>query len=108
MSSSISNLFVDLFFVQATLGLAIVSWWFLSKKKATLKNFGWGLLGYTLGMAAWTCVVLIKPTNLKPLILVGVVPFLLGNLMFAKVATTKVPSKTNWSNLSGANFLLSI
>ena len=96
MSTSISNLFVSLFFIQATLGLAIVSWWFLSQKKATLKNFGWGLLGYTLGMAAWTSVVLIKPTNLKPLILVGVVPFLLGNLMFAKVASSKIPSKTRY------------
>jgi hypothetical protein len=96
MSTSISDLSVSLFFIHATVGLAIVSWWFLSQKKATLKNFGWGLLGYTLGMAAWTSVVLVKPADLKPLILVGVVPFLLGNLMFAKVASSKIDSKAGY------------
>jgi hypothetical protein len=95
VGTTTSNLFVSLFFIQGTLGTAILSWWFLSKKKAVLKDFGWGLLGYTLGLAAWTAVVLIKPTDIKPLILAGVVPFLLAHLAYAKAASTKLPTKTN-------------
>jgi hypothetical protein len=86
---------VDLFFIHATLGTAVLSWWFLTKKKAVLKDFGWGMLGYTLGLAAWTAVVLIRPTDLKPLILVGVVPFLLGSLAYAKAASDKFPVKAS-------------
>jgi hypothetical protein len=95
MGSSGTKIVVDLFFIHATLGTAVLSWWFLTKKKAVLKDFGWGMLGYTLGLAAWTAVVLIRPTDLKPLILVGVVPFLLGSLAYAKAASDKFPVKAS-------------
>lgn len=95
MESSASKIIVALFFIHATFGTAVLSWWFLTKKKAVLKDFGWGMLGYTLGLAAWTAVVLIKPADLKPLILVGVVPFLLGSLAYAKSASDKFPIKAS-------------
>jgi len=95
MDNTTSNLFVPLFFILATLGTAILSWWFITKKPATLKYFGWGMLGYTLGLAVWTLVVLSKPTNLKPLILVGVIPFLLAHIAYAKSASAKYPKMAN-------------
>lgn len=81
--------------MQATLGTAILSWWFLTKKQATLKYFGWGMLGYTLGLAVWTSAVLTKPTDLKPLILLGVIPFLLAHIAYAKSASQKYPKMAN-------------
>lgn len=95
MESSASNLVVSLFFIHATFGGAVLSWWFLNKKKAVLKDFGWGMLGYTLALAAWTAVVVIKPTDLKPLIVTGVVPFLLASFAYAKSASDKLPIKAS-------------
>ncbi len=93
MESTSSNLFVSLFFIHGTLGTAILAWYFLSQKKAVLKDFGWGMLGYSLGLAAWTAVVLTKPDNIKPLILAGVIPFLLAHIAYAKAASVKLPAK---------------
>lgn len=39
--------------------------------------------------------MLIRPTDLKPLILVGVVPFLLGSLAYVKAASDKFPVKAS-------------
>ena len=94
MDSITSSILVPLFFVHATVGMVILAWWFLSQKAATLKEFGWGLAGYAAGMAIWTVVVFNKPDNLKPLILLGVIPFLLAHLAYAKAASAKLTSKT--------------
>jgi hypothetical protein len=94
MNSS-SNLFVSIFFIQGTLATAILTWWFLNKKKPSLRWFGLGMLGYTLGLLAWTLVVVTKPTDLQPLILAGVIPFLLAHLAFAKAASYKYFKNTN-------------
>lgn len=93
MDDSTSNIFVPLFFIHATLGTAILAWWFLNKKPQTLKLFGWGLAGYAAGLTAWTLAVLTKPDDLKPIILLGVIPFLLAHLAFAKAASVKLKPK---------------
>lgn len=95
MDNTSSNILVPLFFIHATLGVAILAWWFLSKKQLILKNFGWGLLGYTLGLAAWTILVITKPTDMKPLILIGVVPFLSAHIAYAKAASEKLAIKAS-------------
>ena len=95
MGNLTTSTLVPLFFIQGTLGTAILAWWFKSKKEQTLKDFGWGMMGYSLGLAAWTAAVLVKPTDLKPLILVGVVPFLLAHIAFAKAASAKLPTKSS-------------
>lgn len=95
MESTSSNLFVSIFFIHGTLATAILAWYFLTKKQAVLKNFGWGMLGYALGLAAWTVLVLTKPADLKPLVLLGVVPFLLAHIAYAKAASAKLPAKSN-------------
>jgi hypothetical protein len=53
------------------------------------------MLGYALGLAAWTAVVLIKPDDIKPLILIGVIPFLLAHIAYAKAASAKLPAKAS-------------
>ena len=93
--SSESNIFVSLFFIHGAIGTAIVAWWFLTKKQQSLKDFGWGMLGYAAGLATWTAVVLTKPTDLKPIILVGVIPFLLAHIAYAKSASSKLPAKSS-------------
>lgn len=95
MSDLSSSTLVPLFFIQVTLGTAILSWWFLSKKSQTMKDFGWGMAGYSLGLAAWTAVVITKPADLKLLILVGVIPFLLAHIAYAKAASAKLPAKSS-------------
>ena len=95
MGSTSSNLLVTLFFLHATLGTAILAWWFLTKKQTVLKDFGWGMLGYSLGLAAWTLAVVTRPTDLKPLVLLGVVPFLLAHIAYAKAASAKLPTKSS-------------
>ncbi len=52
------------------------------------------MAGYAAGMAIWTLVVLIRPTDLKPLILLGVIPFLLAHIAYAKAASAKLPAKS--------------
>ncbi len=89
-----SNIFVSLFFIHGTLGTAILAWWFLTKKQQTLRDFGWGMAGYAAGLSVWSFVVLTKPTDLKPLILLGVIPFLLASVAYAKAASAKLPTKS--------------
>jgi hypothetical protein len=81
--------FVSLYFIHLTIGTAILARYFLSYKEQTIHRFGWGLVGYTLGILFWTIAVAAKPTDLKPLILSGVTPFLLAHLAFAKVVSKK-------------------
>jgi hypothetical protein len=95
VESTSSNLFVSLFFIHGTLATAILAWYFLTKKQAVLKDFGWGMLGYSLGLAAWSILVLTKPEDLKPLVLLGVIPFLLAHVAFAKAASVKLPTKSS-------------
>ncbi len=95
MTDVTSSASVPLFFIHATLATAILAWWFLSKKQQTLKDFGWGMAGYAAGLAAWTLVVLTKPTDPKTLILLGVVPFLLAHIAYAKAASAKLPTKSS-------------
>ena len=90
-----SNIFVSLFFINGTLGTAILAWWFLSKKQQVLKDFGLGMAGYAAGLAVWSYVVLTKPEDLKPLILLGVIPFLLASVAYAKAASAKLPTKSS-------------
>jgi hypothetical protein len=85
------NLAVSLFFLQATFGTAVLAWWFSTKKQATLKYFGWGMAGYAAGLAVWTLAAITRPADLKPLILLGVIPFLLAHIAYAKAASTKFP-----------------
>ena len=93
MESTSNNILVTIFFLHCTIGTALLAWWFTNKKSAVLKNFGLGLLGYALGLAAWSLVVLTKPDNLKPIILLGVVPYLLAHIAFAKAASAKLSAK---------------
>lgn len=95
MSDLTSSLLVPAYFIHATLGTAILAWWFLNKKQQTLRDFGWGMAGYSAGLAAWTFVVLSKPDDLKPLILLGVIPFLLAHVAYAKAASAKLPAKSS-------------
>jgi hypothetical protein len=95
MGDLTSSALVPLFFIHTTLGTAILAWWFLTRKAQTLKDFGWGMAGYSAGMAAWTVLVLTKPHDLAPLILVGVVPFLLAHVAYAKTASAKLPTKSS-------------
>ena len=86
MSSLTDSILVPAYFVQVVVGTGILSWWFMNHKEKVLKTFGLGMLGYSLGLLAWTISVLIKPDNLKPYILIGAVPFLLAHFAYAKVA----------------------
>jgi hypothetical protein len=86
MGDTTATLLVPAYFLQVVIGITILAWWFLSRKDKTLRTFGLGLVGYALGTAAWTVLVLTKPDDLQPLILIGAVPFLLAHLAFAKVA----------------------
>jgi hypothetical protein len=95
MGDTISSLLVPFFFIYVTLATAVVAWWFRTRKDEVLKVFGLGMAGYSLGMAAWTLLVLTKPDNLRPLILVGVVPFLLAHVAYAKAASAKLPAKSS-------------
>lgn len=86
MGDTTETLLVPAFFLQMVLGTAILAWWFSKRKDKTLKTFGLGMAGYSLGLAAWSLLVLTKPADLQPLILAGAVPFLLAHLAYAKVA----------------------
>jgi len=86
---------IPVFFAEVTIGTLILAWWFMTEKSKTLKDFGWGLLGYGAGLAAWTLLVFLKPEDLKPLILLGVVPFLLAHVAYAKAASAKLPAKAS-------------
>jgi hypothetical protein len=88
-----SSTLVPLFFAEVTVGTLILAWWFMTEKSKALKDFGWGLLGYGLGLTAWTALVFVKPDDLKPLVLLGVVPFLLAHIAYAKSASAKLPAK---------------
>lgn len=86
MGDTTETLLVPAFFLQMVLGTAILSWWLLKRKDKTVKTFGLGMAGYSLGLAAWSLLVLTKPDDLQPLILAGAIPFLLAHLAYAKVA----------------------
>jgi hypothetical protein len=66
-----------------------------SKKQQVFKDFGLGLALYGVGMAIWTAVVITKPANLSVPILLGVIPFLLAHIAYARVAATKLPPKSS-------------
>ena len=89
MDGFVESFLVPAFFVHTTASVWFLAWWFgrMGRDQETFRGFSWGLAGYGLGLVAWTLVVIIKPDDLAPLILVGVVPFLLGNIGFAKAAT---------------------
>lgn len=100
MTETTSNLLVPLYFVHAALGTAILAWWFLSRKDKALRTFGLGLAGYGLGLAAWTILVITKPEDLKPLVLLGAIPFLLAHFAYAKVAYKNINfAKTSFLTL---------
>lgn len=88
MEDFVEFFLVPAFFVHTVATVALLAWWFIRKSEAqaVFRYFGWGLTGYSLAFVAWTLVVLLKPDDLAPGILVGVVPFLLGNLGFARAA----------------------
>ncbi len=104
MGDTTSTLLVPAYFIEMVIGAGVLAWWFMGKKQPVFKHFGKGMLGYALGMAAWTLLVLTKPTDLKPLVLVGVVPFLLAHIAYAKAAAVK--QKTN--NLVNVTIVLLI
>jgi hypothetical protein len=95
MHNSVSTLLVPLFFIHAALGMFILAWWFRVKKQQVFKDFGLGLALYGVGMAIWTAVVITKPANLSVPILLGVIPFLLAHIAYARVAATKLPPKSS-------------
>jgi hypothetical protein len=86
MDDQTANLLVPVYFLEMVLGTAILAWWFLGRKDKTLKTFGLGMAGYAAGLAVWSLVVLAKPDNLQPYILLGAIPFLLAHFAYAKVA----------------------
>jgi len=83
---NVMSFLVPAYFLHGAVGMGILSWWFMTRKNKTLNTFGKGLLGYSLGMLAWAFLVILRPDNLVPLILVGVVPFVLAHFAYAKVA----------------------
>ncbi len=85
-TSLTASFLVPLHFIHLVVGPAILAWWFMSRRDGVLKNFGMGMLGYALGTAAWALLVLTKPDDLRPLIIIGVIPFLLAHIPFAKAA----------------------
>src|SRR3989338_3438220 len=85
MDNLMSTFIVPAYFLHGAIGLGVLAWWFLTRNNSTLKMFGKGLLGYALGMAAWALLVIVRPSDLKPLILIGVIPFALAHLAYAKV-----------------------
>lgn len=100
MGDTTASLLVPLFFIQMAVGTGILAWWFLTRKEKTLKTFGLGMAGYSAGLAAWALLVLTKPEDLKPLILVGAVPFLLAHFAYAKVAYKNINfAKTSFLTL---------
>ncbi len=80
------SVLVPAYFIHAAGAAAISTAWFLKHREKEFRDFGLGLLGYTLGTIIWVMVVLVKPDDLKPLILIGAVPFLLGHVAFARAA----------------------
>ena len=95
MEDLTEKVLVPLFFVYTTLSTVVLAWWFFNKKQQVFKYFGIGMAGYAAGLAAWSAVVLIKPDDLRPLVLLGVIPFLLANIAFAKAASTKFSARSN-------------
>ena len=93
MDNLMSSVFVPLYFIHITFAMAVLAWWFSSRKELTLKYFGWGLAGYALGIGVWTVAILTKPTNLEPLILLGVIPFLLAHLAYAKATSVRTKNQ---------------
>jgi hypothetical protein len=79
-----SSFLVPLYFIHITFGLAVLAWWFsANKKNAVLKQFGAGFIGYAIAVGIWTAVIITQPSDLEPYILLGALPFLLGNMSFA-------------------------
>lgn len=100
MGDTTASLLVPFFFIQMAVGTGILAWWFLTRKEKTLKTFGLGMAGYSAGLTAWALLVLTKPEDLKPLILVGAVPFLLAHFAYAKVAYKNINfAKTSFLTL---------
>lgn len=91
MNDFMSTVLVPLYFLLATFGLSVLAWWFKKQPKKTHQYFGWGLMGYSLALLAWTAVVIVKPADPRPLILVGVVPFILASVAYAQAAAQKWP-----------------
>src|SRR6185503_7134375 len=92
MNNVMSSFLVPLYFIHITLAMAVLAWWFSTRKGDVLKYFGWGMAGYAMGVAIWTGVILVKPADLEPAILLGVIPFLLAHIAYAKAATLKFKS----------------
>lgn len=86
MEDIMTTVLVPLFFIHAAVGISILAWWFLRRRDKNLKSFGLGLAGYATGFAVWAVVAITKPDDLRPLILLGAVPFLLSHFAYAKVA----------------------
>lgn len=100
MEDTTASLLVPLFFIQMAIGTAILAWWFLTRKQKTLKTFGLGVAGYSVGLTAWSILVVTKPDNLQPLVLAGAVPFLLAHFAYAKVAYKNINfAKTSFLTL---------
>lgn len=89
MTDLTSSVLVPLYFLHTAFGASVLAWWFLSQKERKLKNFGLGMAGYALGTICWAILVVTKPADLKPLILIGAIPFLLAHLAYAKAASNK-------------------
>lgn len=93
MQSFVQNVLVPLFFLHAAFGTLVLAWWFSKRSKQVSKDFGMGMLGYGLGILVWAAVVIIKPSDIRPMVLLGVVPFLLAHLAYARAASNKLPFK---------------
>ena len=95
MEEVLESFLVPAFFVHTAAAVWLLAWWFvrMGKGPATFRYFGWGLAGYGAGLVAWSLVAIVKPDDLAPLILVGIVPFLLGNVAFAKAAAREPEAK---------------
>ena len=102
MDDITATFLVPAYFLQVAIGTAILAWWFLSRKNVALKTFGWGMAGYAAGLTAWTALILIKPDNLQPLVVIGAVPFLLAHFAYAKVAYKNLA----FSRISPISFLV--
>lgn len=88
MEDFVESFLVPAFFVHTAAAVWLLAWWFVRRGRvqAAFRYFGWGLAGHGAALAVWMLVVVLKPDDLAPGILIGVVPFMLGNVSFAKAA----------------------
>lgn len=82
-----------IFWVYSTVGLLSAGYLLLRTATPRLKVFGTGVLLCGAGFAIWTAAVFLTLTDVRTMVLIGLVLILMGHLDFAKVALTATPHR---------------